>query len=490
MRQVLSVASECAPLVKTGGLADVVGALPAALAPEGWQLRTLLPGYPAVMKKLGRKAREVRSETDLMGGPARLLAGKAAGLDLLVLDAPHLFDREGTIYLGADGKDWPDNPERFAALSWVAAQIAAHGVDDWRPEVLHLHDWQAGLVPVYLRDMEAAQAVGTLLTIHNIAFHGTAPAARLKALRLPQWGFHPDGFEYYGKINALKAGLVFADKLSTVSPTYARELMRPEFGMGLDGVLRTREADLVGILNGIDETVWDPQTDPQIANYASPKRKRPNRKALLAEFGLTDSGGPLAIVISRLENLPRGVVPKRGSLPPAERTALFAEMAEKASATVVRIADAADVPRAVADYLREHNLPASLRIGGDPLLRDLPWSTTQIEVSHGPSDGTDPVGMSHAAAGVAETGTLVLSSGPDNPTTINFLPETHVVLVKAEDIAGDYESVWDTLRARYGTGVLPRTVNFVTGPSRSADIEQTLLLGAHGPRRLHILIVG
>jgi starch synthase len=300
MRHVLSVASECAPLVKTGGLADVVGALPAALAPEGWQMRTLLPGYPAVMKTLGKKAKEVRVETDLMGAPARLLAAKVSGLDLLVLDAPHLFDRTGAIYLGADGKDWPDNPERFAALSWVAAQIAVEGIGGWRPEVLHLHDWQAGLVPVYLRDLDATGSVGTLLTVHNIAFHGIAPASRMKDLRLPQWGFQPDGFEYYGKINALKAGLVYADKLSTVSPTYARELMQPEFGMGLDGVLRTREADLVGILNGIDETLWDPQTDPQIANYASPKRKRPNRKALLAEFGLEDTGGPLAVVISRL----------------------------------------------------------------------------------------------------------------------------------------------------------------------------------------------
>ncbi|QKV19588.1 glycogen synthase GlgA [Oricola thermophila] len=300
MRHVLSVASECVPLVKTGGLADVVGALPAALAPQGWRLRTLLPGYPAVMRKLGRKARTVREESDLMGGPARLLSARAAGLELLVLDAPHLYEREGAIYLGPDGRDWPDNPERFAALSWMAATIAAEGADSWRPEVLHLHDWQAAFAPVFLRDMGAAGSVGSLLTVHNIAFHGIAPASRLAELRLPAWGFHAGGFEYYGKINALKAGLVYADRLSTVSPTYARELMRPEFGMGLEGVLRSRGADLVGILNGIDETAWDPQTDPQISNFASPKRKRPNRKALLAEFGLADTGGPLAVVISRL----------------------------------------------------------------------------------------------------------------------------------------------------------------------------------------------
>ena len=278
MRQVLSVASECAPLVKTGGLADVAGALPGAMAAEGWQLKTLLPGYPAVMEAL-KRPRALRNESDLMGGPARLLGGKVAGLDLFVLDAPHLYDRPGSIYLGPDGKDWPDNPERFAALSWMAASIAAEGIGNWRPEVLHLHDWQAGLVPVYLHEMEAADRVGTLLTIHNIAFHGLAPASKLKSMRLPQWGFHPEGFEFYGQIDALKAGLKFSNKLSTVSPTYARELMLPEFGMGLDGVLRARQADLVGILNGIDGIVWDPKTDPAIANYKSPKKKAAPKKA-------------------------------------------------------------------------------------------------------------------------------------------------------------------------------------------------------------------
>lgn len=211
------------------------------------------------------------------------------------------------------------------------------------------------------------------------------------------------------------------------------------------------------------------------------------RKSLGADAG---DVGRRAITIARLENTPRGVIPARGQLPPEERIALFTAMAEKVSATVVRVADPAAVPRAVADYLREHNLPATLRTGDDPLLTDLAWGGTQIEVTRGPSDGSDPVGMSHAAAGVAETGTLMLASGPDNPTTLNFLPETHIVAVRAEDIAGDYETVWDELRERYGRGSLPRTVNMVTGPSRSADIEQTLLLGAHGPRRLHIVVVG
>jgi L-lactate dehydrogenase complex protein LldG len=211
------------------------------------------------------------------------------------------------------------------------------------------------------------------------------------------------------------------------------------------------------------------------------------RKSLKADAG---DVGRRAITIARLEGAPRGVIPARGQLPPEERIALFVAMAEKVSATVDRVADRSAVPTAVAGFLRKHNLPATLRMGDDPQLADMPWSTTQIEVSRGPSDGSDPVGMSHASAGVAETGTLVLTSGPDNPTTINFLPETHVVMVDAADIAGDYETVWDELRERYGKGVLPRTVNLVTGPSRSADIEQKLLLGAHGPRRLHIVVVG
>jgi len=200
--------------------------------------------------------------------------------------------------------------------------------------------------------------------------------------------------------------------------------------------------------------------------------------------------GRRAIVIARLEGTPRSVVPARGQLPPEERVALFAKMAEKVSATVAHVESSDAVPEAVADYLRGHNLPAVLRMGDDPLLAGLPWERTQVEVKRGPSDGDDAVGLSHAVAGVAETGTLVLLSGTDNPTTINFLPETHIIAVRIEDIVGDYETAWEAIRARLGRGVMPRTVNMITGPSRSGDIEQTILLGAHGPRRLHIIVVG
>lgn len=300
MRVVLSVASEVAPLIKTGGLADVTGALPGAMAPEGWRMITLLPGYPAVMKQL-RKPRRVRRERYCFGGPANVLGDTVAGMEVLVLDAPHLYDRPGSIYLGPDGQDWPDNPERFAALSWVGARLAAMGFEDLEPEVLHVHDWQAALAPLYLQEMGAEEGIGTLLTVHNIAFHGWAPPSKLRAMRLPRSLFNHELLEYHGRVNALKAGLVSANKISTVSPTYARELLTPEFGMGLDGVMRTRAADLCGILNGIDETVWNPETDSAIKPFKTPKGKAANRNALIKAFKLdAKATGPLCVVVSRL----------------------------------------------------------------------------------------------------------------------------------------------------------------------------------------------
>jgi L-lactate dehydrogenase complex protein LldG len=196
-------------------------------------------------------------------------------------------------------------------------------------------------------------------------------------------------------------------------------------------------------------------------------------------------------VAERLDRHPANLIPARGQIDAAARVALFCTMAEKVSATVRRLARLDEVPAAVAEHQRRHNLPQRIRTGADPLIEALPWDgQPQLERLVGRSDGHDVVSLSHAFAGVAESGTLVLLSGPDNPTTLNFLPDTHIVVVRAGDVAGDYEAVWRAIRERFGEAVLPRTVNFVTGPSRSADIEQTLILGAHGPRALHILVVG
>ena len=178
-----------------------------------------------------------------------------------------------------------------------------------------------------------------------------------------------------------------------------------------------------------------------------------------------------------------------GGLTRPERLATFRREAEAAFATVAEVGPSADVPGAVADYLRSHNLPATVRMGADPRFAEMPWSETALEVSQGRSEGADLNAVSHAFGGVAETGTLVMVSGPESPSTLNFLPDNHIVVLSAKDIAGDYETVFARVRDTYGKGEMPRTVNFITGPSRSADIEQTLLLGAHGPRRLHIVIV-
>ncbi|MEO0484327.1 MAG: glycogen synthase GlgA [Pseudomonadota bacterium] len=297
--KVLSVASECAPLVKTGGLADVVGALPAALLAHGVTSRVLLPGYPAVMERVSG-AETVYERTELYGAAARLLAATVAGIDLLVLDAPHLFKREGSIYLGPDGADWPDNPERFAALSRVACDIANGAMEDWQPDVVHAHDWQAGFAPYYIARSPAAGRVGTVMTIHNIAFQGLAPAEKAAKLGVQIEDFHAGGVEYWGQVSALKAGIGFAAKPATVSLTYAQELLTPHFGMGLEGVLHSRRADFTGILNGIDTNVWNPATDPEIAAYKTPQGKAKNTLALRAEFGLPDSDGPLCVLISRM----------------------------------------------------------------------------------------------------------------------------------------------------------------------------------------------
>jgi len=295
MSKILFVVSECAPLIKTGGLADVAGALPAALAEYGDDVRVLLPGYRAVLGKLG-KTKVVAQFADLFGGVAQVLSAAAFGLDLLILDAPHLYDRDGGIYADATGADWADNPQRFAALCRVAADIAAQGAGGWTPDIVHGHDWQAGLVGEYIGDTPF------VFTIHNIAFHGNTGAEHLDVLGLNPARFTPDHFEFWGQISALKAGLMAADKITTVSQTYAREVLTPEFGIGMDGVLRHRRTDLVGIVNGVDEAVWNPATDAAITPYTAPRGKAANKKALQKAFGLPKSHGPLCVLVSRLSD--------------------------------------------------------------------------------------------------------------------------------------------------------------------------------------------
>ena len=195
------------------------------------------------------------------------------------------------------------------------------------------------------------------------------------------------------------------------------------------------------------------------------------------------------IVEDRLDRAPKGIIPTRGQRDAPGKLALFCEKAEGVQATVKRVASEQDVPAAVAAYLRDNNLPATLRMGDDPRLASMPWGDTALETSTGRSHGQDLNALSHAEAAVAETGTLVLTSGHENPTTLNFLPDNHIVVLRAVDIQGDLESVFARIRMKFGKGIMPRTLNCITGPSRSGDIEQTILLGAHGPRSLHIVVI-
>jgi starch synthase len=301
--RVLFVTSECYPLIKTGGLADVAGALPLALEAHGCDVRVLLPAYPPVLQRLGRPE-TVAAVPSLFGGDARLLQGRTPdGLQVLALDAPHLYARPGNPYLGPDGKDWPDNHFRFAALSLAGSAIGLGRLIDWRPDVVHAHDWQAGLAPAYML-FEGDAHPPSVLTIHNLAFQGLFPATLLADLGLPPASFTTAGLEFYGRIGFLKAGLVYADRLTTVSPTYAREIRTPEQGMGLDGVLTGRADVLSGIVNGIDDAVWDPESDRNIEqpySVQSLAAKTINKLALQRRFGLEEQReAPLFCVVSRL----------------------------------------------------------------------------------------------------------------------------------------------------------------------------------------------
>ena len=300
--RVLAVASEIFPLIKTGGLADVTGALPTALKAEGIETRTLVPGYPDVLDAIAG-AVEVLNLQNCYGGPARVLGCSVAELDLFVLDAPHLFARPGNPYVGPDGTDWPDNARRFAALARTAAEIGQGSIPAFIPQVVHAHDWQAGLTHAFLHYSERPRP-GAIMTVHNLAFQGRFPREMLSEIGLPPESFAIEGVEYYGDISFLKAGLQFADRITTVSPTYAREIQQADAGMGLDGLLRARSDALSGILNGIDISVWNPATDPRITStfsVATLADRAANKTALQKRFGLPLAPDAFLLgVVSRL----------------------------------------------------------------------------------------------------------------------------------------------------------------------------------------------
>jgi starch synthase len=309
--RILQVSAEIFPLLKTGGLADVAAALPLALNRVGGDVRVLLPGFPAVLAGLSESAEVARfvspwgDTVQVNHGllPALADADNGAPLHAYVLVAPHLFDRPGNPYEDAQRLPYADNHRRFATLCWAAARLA-HGLDaHWRPQLVHSHDWHAGLTPAMLLHWQGPH-VPSVYTVHNLAYQGLFGAQHFAELGLPPSTFQAEGLEFYGQVSFMKAGLYYADHITTVSPTYAQEIQTPDQGCGLDGLLRKRATDLSGILNGVDDAVWNPATDREIPHAFDRDHmagKAACKQALQRELGLADApDAPLFAVVSRL----------------------------------------------------------------------------------------------------------------------------------------------------------------------------------------------
>ncbi|MDX1796120.1 MAG: glycogen synthase GlgA [Hydrogenovibrio sp.] len=317
--KILFATSEAHPLIKTGGLADVSGSLPNAYHKLKHKVRLVIPAYGDIWEKV----HDVKQVTDFQVGGCgrdvhvRIHKAKAKGLDVPIwlVDVPDLFKRPGNPYLSPDGTDWWDNGERFAVFSKAVVELAMDRVGlKWQADVVHANDWQTGLVPALLT-LEAARPK-TLFTIHNMAYAGLFPKSLFEALWLPWSWWTPEGIEFYGNMSMLKAGILMADWVTTVSPTYAREICFPEYAYGLEGVLQQRhdEGRLVGILNGVDKHIWNPKLDDYIERHYSLEKgrvsgKQVNKKALLDFWDLPsevkESGDPVIGLVGRL-------VPQKG----------------------------------------------------------------------------------------------------------------------------------------------------------------------------------
>ncbi len=303
---VLQVSAEIFPLLKTGGLADVAGALPLALKTLGCDVRVLLPGFAPILADL-QDAKVLAKLMSPWGEPVLLRQGRLASLDLqaYVIDVPALYLRPGTPYEDEHRQPFTDNDRRFALLGWVAARLASALDIHWQPGVVHSHDWHAALTGAYMAFLPPQRArVASVYTVHNLAYQGLFPPRHFFALGLPASAFSVDGLEFHGQLSFMKAGLFYADHITTVSPSYALEIQTPEQGCGLEGLLRTRSGDLTGILNGVDEAVWDPAHDKVIvANFDArkPAGKAQCKAALQQELGLNvQAEAPLFGIVSRL----------------------------------------------------------------------------------------------------------------------------------------------------------------------------------------------
>lgn len=296
----LFVASEIFPYIKTGGLGDVCGALPLALMSLDVDIRFLSPGYPQILDNLKNKKIICSFPTYFGMRDIRLIKGLLPnGITTYAIEGQNIWDRSDP-YIDESGQDWDDNCERFGLLSHVAAHL--HLYDEyWQPEIIHGNDWPGGLIPAYLSNHH--QKPATIFTLHNMAFQGIFPASSMSKLLLPPHSFSTQGLEYHGQIGFLKAGIYYADRLTTVSPTYAREIQDSEYGFGLEGLIRQRRSCLSGILNGIDDNIWNPATDSYIYkkyDKQSLNKKQLNKNTLVQELGFLSLDSPLFAMVGRL----------------------------------------------------------------------------------------------------------------------------------------------------------------------------------------------
>ncbi len=405
---ILFATSEAKPLIKTGGLADVSGALPPALREIGLDCRMLLPGYSSVLDKLGTALVVARLSGMVGGYDARLLLGALPGSDtpLYVLDAPRAFIRQGGPYADAKGHDYQDNALRFALLSQTAARLAsADSPLEWRADIVHCNDWQTGLAPAYLHYL--GRPAASVMTVHNLAYQGIFPPHALDSLNLPADSFSISGLEYYGNLSFLKAGLFYADRLSTVSPSYAVEIGQEPLGMGLQGLLSARAADLRGILNGIDSGEWNPSSDPHLPGAYSQRAlagKKRCKQKLQEEMGLdADAEAPLFGVIARMTHqkgldlvlaVAEGIIHRGGQL-------VMLGTGDKTIEQAVRATVAAHPGRAACFIGYDEGLSHRIEAGADSFLMPSRFEPCGLNQMYSLRYGTPPI--VHATGGLRDT---------------------------------------------------------------------------------------
>jgi len=426
--RVLYVTSEAEPLAKSGGLADVSRALPIALRQQGIDVRILLPGYPGAIRQLKNPRIEARLEPLLGLEGAALISGQLPGSDVPVwlVHAQSLFSRPGGLYQDDGGREWADNAQRFAFLARVAVEIATGRLLDWQPDIVHANDWHAGLLPLLL-STETGTKPPTIFTIHNLAFQGNFPRDVLPAIDVPERFFTAEGLEFYGQVSYLKAAIRYSEKITTVSPTYAREVLSPEFGSGLDGMLRSREEDFCGILNGIDTDLWNPETDRYLARAFSARDisgKRICKAELQREFGLeVSSETPVIGFVSRLAHQKMADVIRDAIPSIVESGAQFVLVGEGDPALEAAFEELGlQYPSQIAIHIGyEEALAHRLQAGADILLapaRFEPCGLTQLYASR---YGTIP--LVRKTGGLADTVTDATAATLSDRTATGFVFE-------------------------------------------------------------------